>query len=138
MELTTINDLKLLAKDNGIKLDGVYSRDRIDIDKIRSSENSNNIINLDSVIGNGTHWVCLLKRGVMYIYFDSFGIQPPQEIINIADGSELYYSDTHIQDIDFGYCGQYCISFIKNIDYPTSLKQLVNNYNNFINNFDEL
>jgi hypothetical protein len=135
-ELTTVDDLEEIAKQNKIKLNGIYSRDRIDIDKIQKAENSNNIINLDSAMNSGSHWVALMKRGPVYIYFDSFGIPPPQEIINSCP--KLYYNDVHIQDLDYGYCGQYCIAFIGAIGYPETMDELFNNYENFMAHFDIL
>ena len=38
------------------------------------------ILNLDGVSGRGTHWVCLYKNNDTF-YFDSFGVQPPNEPI---------------------------------------------------------
>ena len=39
------------------------------------------IVNLDKSGGPGTHWVAWYKNGGNKIYFDSYGIQPPKEVI---------------------------------------------------------
>ena len=39
------------------------------------------ILNLDSASGNGTHWVMWFKKGEKKFYFDSYGVQPPSELI---------------------------------------------------------
>ena len=39
------------------------------------------ILNLDSSSGDGTHWVMWLKKGKDEFYFDSYGVQPPCELI---------------------------------------------------------
>ena len=38
------------------------------------------ILNLHGVSGRGTHWVCWYKYNDNF-YFDSFGVQPPNELI---------------------------------------------------------
>ena len=40
------------------------------------------IINLDDTRGSGTHWCCWFKQDQLRIYFDSYGLKPPQELIN--------------------------------------------------------
>ena len=39
------------------------------------------ILNLDSSSGDGTHWVMWFKKGKDKFYFDSYGVQPPSELI---------------------------------------------------------
>ena len=39
------------------------------------------ILNLDGVSGRGTHWVCWYRNNNDKFYFDSFGVQPPNELI---------------------------------------------------------
>ena len=40
------------------------------------------IENFDKSGGPGTHWVAWYKNGKTKIYFDSYGVQPPLEVIN--------------------------------------------------------
>ena len=39
------------------------------------------IVNLDKSSGPGTHWVAWYKNSKNKIYFDSYGVQPPIEVI---------------------------------------------------------
>jgi hypothetical protein len=41
------------------------------------------VIDLDDSRGMGTHWCCWFKRGREKYYFDSYGLQPPNELFNI-------------------------------------------------------
>ena len=40
------------------------------------------VLNLDDTRGSGTHWCCWFKQDQLRIYFDSYGLKPPQELIN--------------------------------------------------------
>ena len=46
------------------------------------------IVNFDKSGGPGTHWVAWYKNGKTKIYFDSYGVQPPFEVIKYL-GSPL-------------------------------------------------
>ena len=39
------------------------------------------ILNLDSSFGDGANWIMLFKKGKDKFYFDSYGVQPPSELI---------------------------------------------------------
>ena len=78
-------DLLNLVKELKIKhFRGVFMRDGL-------PEKSNNhevgIVNLDSSTGTGTHWVCYKKIKDNNYYFDSFGLDPPKEIISYLKGN---------------------------------------------------
>ena len=47
------------------------------------------ITNFDKSGGPGTHWVAWYKNGTTKIYFDSYGVQPPLEVINYL-GSPIH------------------------------------------------
>ena len=51
------------------------------------------IVNLDSSNGVGTHWVCYSKKNEECYYFDSFGLDPPKEIINYLKGTSRKLAD---------------------------------------------
>ena len=40
------------------------------------------ILNLDDTAGLGTHWVAWYKNGTEKKYFDSYGLQPPNELVD--------------------------------------------------------
>ena len=43
------------------------------------------IVNFDKSSGDGTHWVALYKNGKTKIYFDSYGVQPPIEVLKYLE-----------------------------------------------------
>ena len=47
----------------------------------KSSKKECGIVNFDKSGGPGTHWVAWYKNGKTKIYFDSYGVQPPIEVI---------------------------------------------------------
>ena len=49
------------------------------------------IVNFDKSSGPGTHWVAWYKNGKNKIYFDSYGVQPPIEVIQYL-GKPIRYN----------------------------------------------
>lgn len=68
------------------------------------------IVNLDTMTGPGTHWTLLYCVRKIKIFFDPFGMVPPQEIENFLKktGNKCVYADIDIQDLDSDACGYYC------------------------------
>ena len=62
---------------------GVISRDKIPT-KVKDIPGQCFIINLDDTEGPGTHWVAVKVTADFVNYFDSFGMQPPQELVNLC------------------------------------------------------
>jgi hypothetical protein len=83
---------------------------RDELNKNRKSTNDECLIlNIDHSNNNGTHWTCLfIKNGVSY-YFDSFGFEPPAEVLDYCKGKERYFSSFKIQENNEVICGHYCI-----------------------------
>uniref|UniRef100_A0A1I7WTM5 Ubiquitinyl hydrolase 1 n=1 Tax=Heterorhabditis bacteriophora TaxID=37862 RepID=A0A1I7WTM5_HETBA len=102
-------DLEELVKELKIEdFRGVFMRDTLS-DKILSREVG--IVNLDSSNNKGTHWVCYKKKQGKSYYFDSFALDPPEEIINYLknNGEEdnLIESSTfQIQAFGTHNCGE--------------------------------
>ena len=78
--------------------------------------NTNYIINLESSKdGNGTHWMGLKIENKECVYFDSYGMLPPEEIITFCkriSKSHLAYNTKEIQDFKAKTCGFFAIAFI--------------------------
>ena len=72
------------------------------------------IINMQDAGGMGTHWVAVINTKPTCIYFDSFGLHPPQDILNFMRGSnkECVMSDVEIQNMKSESCGYYCMAVI--------------------------
>lgn len=120
-DLTTNIELMHMAEIYKFELK-VLSKDQLkDIPK--KERPGNYIINLQNIKdGNGTHWVSLIiypKPLNISFYYDSFGILPPLEVIYFVNSGkniafcEMYICNKQIQNIYDGFCGQYCIDFLR-------------------------
>jgi len=49
------------------------------------------VINLDDKVGAGTHWVAMNMKDVAIVYFDSFGLDCPKEIIMLSYRFNAHY-----------------------------------------------
>jgi len=50
------------------------------VKKLEIPQFSGGVLNLDDTSGNGTHWVAWYRDNGKNYYFDSYGIQPPNEV----------------------------------------------------------
>ena len=100
------------------------------------------IINLDSKIGPGTHWVSVIIEPYRILYFDSFGLIPPYELINLRP--EYYYNFLQYQPIKSFLCGYYCLYFLNEFnklsitDGKNSSRQILSSikiFNKLLNHF---
>ena len=96
---------------------GVFSRDNLP-SKIKTNESG--VVNLDSIKGPGTHWVCYYNNDdLKYVYyFDSYGLPPPEEAKKYfhTSGKQILYNTGEIQSLGTNLCGVYCIHVIKELD----------------------
>lgn len=79
----------------------------------------------------GTHWICVYVDNSSIIYYDSFGIVPPLEIIDLGKDKKIYYNEKQIQDENSTCCGFFCIACILSNRENTLL-----DFKRFLNNFD--
>jgi len=105
---STSSELMHLAKK--MNLSNLHICMRKNIIKI-PSKSTNVIINLADDPRNGTHWVALRIEPDKLIYFDSFGLIPPQEVVQLANFSKksLIYNQLQYQKITLGHCGEYSL-----------------------------
>jgi hypothetical protein len=75
----------------------------------------------------GTHWVAWFKSNSLKIYFDSYGIQPPLEIIEYL-GNPVYYSTDQIQPNGTVLCGHLCLYVLKELSKGKPLKTVTQNF----------
>ena len=105
-------DLLNWVKKLGIKnFRGVYSRDALPTKMLK---NEVGIINLDSQIGPGTHWVAYRNGDKHAEYFDSFGLIMPDEVMNYlrTSGKQIFYSGDEIQERDSVLCGYWDLYYL--------------------------
>lgn len=80
--------------------------------KVRAT-NECGIVNLDSYMGAGTHWVAYIKRGNNVDYYDSFGVPPPAELIAYLGGKcVITYNYDQDQAMNQVICGHLCLKFL--------------------------
>lgn len=85
----------------------------------RSRKYECGVINLDSEVGPGTHWVSYYRSDKNCYYFDSFGdLQPPNEFVKyIGDDCNIHFNYKRFQNFNTVICGQLCLKFLFNLAY---------------------
>ncbi len=122
--------------DNKIPLDGLHMRD----EQYHSMKNNKcYVFNIGSMNSDGTHWVAVCIKKNKGYYFDSYGLSPPNEILNwIHKNKHIKFkrNDHQIQPIKSPMCGYYVLLFLFNImKNNESFYEFV--YRFFDNNNDE-
>ena len=126
---TNIQLEEAAAKLNLGNFRGIFMRD--EISKMKVNDNECGILNLDSMKNSGTHWVAWYKDNNNKIYFDSFGIQPPKEIIKYLR-SPILYNTFQIQQFNDSNCGEWCLYVLNKLnkggDYIDIILDIINNH----------
>lgn len=134
-ELLSNNDLEYYCKLFDIPLNSVLSKDLFTTIQPKLGCY---IINMqDHDVGNGTHWTCLILSKYTAIYYDSYGISIPNDIIQFIRRynklCKIIYSIDQIQSMDSILCGWFCIEFLHfmNVRYKkcSNYKYLLNKHN---------
>ena len=96
----------------------------------RTAREECRIVNLQDSDENGSHWVCYFKKGELKYYFDSYGLDPSNEVHNYLK-SPIISSTYQIQKMGTTICGQYCLYVLyylgKGFDFPDILYKLRGN-----------
>ena len=101
---------------------GVYVRDNLP-SKPRRKECG--ILNLDDRTGKGTHWVAWHKKDGEKYHFDSYGVQPPREMVQCLQKLKFYNTDK-IQPKGEVICGHLCLYVLKKLSRGRNFQQVVN------------
>ena len=83
------------------------------------------ILNLDDTTGSGTHWVAWYKNGTEKKYFDSYGLQPPNELVDYLH-SPILYNTERVQPYDQVFCGHLCLYVLKQLGGGQHLQDIIN------------
>ena len=102
-------------------------RNELNINR-KSTDNECLVLNIDHSNNNGTHWTCLFIKHNDFFYFDSYGFDPPLEVLDYYKCENRLCNTFKIQQYDEVICGHYCIYV---------LYRLSNGYN-FYDILDEL
>jgi hypothetical protein len=100
---------------------GVFMRDGLP-SSVRLKEGS--IVNLDSGGGGGTHWVACLKYGAGAVYFDSYGLDTPQELSKYL-GYPMRTQTFQLQGADDVICGHLCLLILYELAAGRKLEDIV-------------
>ena len=87
--------------------------------------NECDILNLDSSSGDGTHWVMWLKKGKDKFYFDSYGVQPPSELI-VSLKSPIFYNSERVQENGEVFCGHLFLFVLTQLSLGNNLQTVIN------------
>ena len=117
-------DLADAAQKLKLNVRGVYLLDTMP-DKPNNKECG--IVNLDKSGGPGTHWVAWYKNGGNKIYFDSYGVQPPKEVIEYL-GKGINYNTDQIQPRGEVFCGHLCLYVLKELNEGRDFQSILNNF----------
>ena len=83
------------------------------------------IVNFDESGGPGTHWVAWYKNGKTKIYFDSYGVQPPLEVIKYL-GSPIHNNTDQLQPSGEVFCGHLCLYVLKELNEGREFLDILN------------
>ncbi len=125
------NDQELIKKIKKLKIrnfKGVFMKD--ELVKLKPTTKECGIVNLESSNENGSHWCCWWKNNNNKIYFDSFGILPPKEMVRYL-GEKILFSRYQIQQFNDSNCGEWCVYVLKELnngeDFIDIILKIVNN-----------
>jgi len=112
-----------LAKRMGIRLEAVCFKSELKDMKLK--HNVGYIINLENEFdedgepNEGSHYTCFLyntypKKDCRdeYVYFDSYGVAPPQEVLDFCGVKEMPYNTIDCQSLMANCCGFFCLAFL--------------------------
>ena len=83
------------------------------------------ILNLDSSSGDGTHSVMFFKKCKDKFYFDSYGVQPPSELIAYLK-LPIFYNSERVQQNGVVFCGHLCLFALKELSLRNNLQAVIN------------
>ena len=85
------------------------------------------IVNFDKSDGPSTHWVAWYKNGKTKIYFDSYGVQPPLEVIHYL-GRPIHYNIDQLQTAGEVFCGHLCLYVLKELSEGNEFRNILNKF----------
>ena len=120
--LSTLEIIDAVKKLSLYGLRGVFLRDTL---PKKAKLNECGILNLDSSSGDGTHWVMWFKKGKDKIYFDSYGVQHPSELIAYLK-SPIYCNSERVQQNGEVFCGHLNVFTLNQLSLANNLQAVIN------------
>ena len=124
-QIIHFSNLEIIDAAKKLSLDGfrgVFLRDTL---PIKTKLNECGIVNFDSSSGDGTHWVMWFKKGKDKFYFDSYGMQPPSELI-VYLKSPIFYNSERVQPNGEVFCGHLCLFVLTQLLLGNNLQAAIN------------
>ena len=136
-----LSNIQLISAAKKLKIKhfkGVFVRDQLPEKQSRNAECG--ILNLDSSFGPGTHWTAWYKSGSKSgcksgsksgsrrgenFYFDSYGLQPPDELVDYLQRPVLYNSE-QVQPDGQVFCGHLCLYVLKKLSSGYHFQEIIN------------
>lgn len=87
------------------------------------------VINADDHKGKGTHFVAMKNSNGYCMYFDSFGLAPLPEVLQLMKTrkDKAVYNTYRIQPFNSVKCGYFCLDFLDSVhDYKSYNRWLLN------------
>ena len=78
------------------------------------------------IFGDDTHWVIWFANCKDTFYFDSYGVQPPSELIAYLR-SPIFYNSERVQQSGEVFCGHLCVFALKQLSLGNNLQAVINN-----------
>lgn len=120
-----LSNLQILDAAKTLKIKnmrGVFVRDEL---PKRPKKIECGILNLDDSTGNGTHWTAWIKNGNKKLYFDSYGLAPPVELVEYLKRPVLYNTE-RLQPNGTVFCGHLCLYVLKKCE-SKNFQHVINN-----------
>ena len=78
------------------------------------------IYNLEPSYMSGSHWIATYVKDNVINYFDSFGMQPFQELVDHAKRKNLtlLHQNQQLQNLYTTTCGYFCLYFLNEMHKP--------------------
>jgi hypothetical protein len=91
---------------------------------LRASQAECGVVNLDMQKNSGTHWVAYWVLPASSIYFDSYGLPPPNELLNYLPGNILRQT-FQLQTMSQVICGHMCVFVLHQLNIGKSFKEII-------------
>ena len=120
-----LSNIELLEAARKLKIPNCRGVSLRDILPKKPKKKECGILNLDDTTGSGTHWVAWYKNGTEKKYFDSYGLQPPNELVDYLH-SPILYNTERVQPYDQVFCGHLCLYVLKQLGGGQHLQDIIN------------
>ncbi|DAC81513.1 TPA_asm: adenain+ [Capsaspora MELD virus 1] len=115
---------------------GTFSKDTLP----KTPEKKFYFINMADDKDAGTHWVHVDNRFPNVFYFDSFGVDPPEEILAFMKKTKkkMELNIRRIQDMRSVYCGYFCMYMVDEAGKDRDFIDILNDFSDDLKENDKM